>query len=99
MFVEKDEEGKIWFIDKEVVEILGYKETAIRKIVASRIRKSHKRRLTLKEFNVTATVTLKIPNRGLTIYLCILFKSSKSLPSIIHLLLTVQFCTVNFKRY
>ena len=63
----KDEEGKIWFIGKEVAEILGYKETAIRKIVASRIRKSHKRRLTSKEFNVTATVTLKIPNKGLTI--------------------------------
>ena len=63
----KDERGNIWFIGKEVAEILGYKDAVARKTVATRIRKNHKKTLSSKDVKVPVKVTLKIPNRGLTI--------------------------------
>lgn len=61
----KDEEGKIWFIGKEVAEVLGYKDTP--KAIQRHIKKeNHKRKITNNDidFRVDVLSTLKINNYG-----------------------------------
>ena len=51
----RDEKGNIWFIGKEVAEILEYKNTA--KSIRDNVQKNHKKTIRNKDLGVTSTVT------------------------------------------